>query len=159
MDIVHAATEDIPAIQKLLRVTWDDTYGNHLSQMTLDEVYRNWQTVPFLTDQIQNAEMYFPLVKESTELFGLATARIDGDVIVLFRLYVYPEHQRKGVGELLLNNIIEHFKRAKKIQLHAEEFNQKGIPFYKKHGFEEIKREVGTVGGQELNQILMEKIL
>jgi ribosomal protein S18 acetylase RimI-like enzyme len=77
----------------------------------------------------------------------------------MFRLYVSPQHQRKGIGELLLKNVIEHFQGAKKIQLHVEVMNPKGQSFYKKHDFKEIKREDEKVVNEVIELILMEKQL
>ena len=154
-----ATSNDAEAIQKLLRETWMDTYGDHLSQETLDEVYKNWQSIEFLTKQIENPRLYFPLAKEGDELVGLSTAYMPEDTIVMLRLYVSPRHQRKGIGELLLQNVIEHFQVGKKIQLHVEVTNPKGQSFYKKHGFKEIKRGEERVAKEVIELILMEKQL
>jgi ribosomal protein S18 acetylase RimI-like enzyme len=157
--VINATFHDAAAIQTLLRETWKDTYGDHLSQETLDEVYKNWQSIEFLTQQIENPTFYFPLAKDSDELVGLSTAHMPEDTIVMFRLYVSPRHQRKGIGELLLNNVIEHFQGAKNIQLHVEVMNPKGQSFYKKHGFKEMKRGEEKVVNEVIELILMERQL
>ena len=159
VQILSATINDAEAIQKLLRETWKDTYGDHLSQETLDEVYKNWHSIEFLTKQIENPSLYFPLAKEGDELVGLSTAHMPEDGIVMFRLYVSPRHQRKGIGELLLQNVIEHFQGAKKIQLHVEVMNPKGQSFYKKQGFKEIKRAEEKVVNEVIELILMGKQL
>jgi ribosomal protein S18 acetylase RimI-like enzyme len=159
VQVVDASSGDALAIQKLLRETWKDTYGNYLSQETLDEVYKNWQSIESLSRQIENPEVYFPLAKEADELLGLSTVRMSDDTIVMFRLYVSPQHQRKGIGDLLLKNVIEHFPGAKKIQLHVEAMNLKGQSFYKKQGFKELKRAEEKVVNEVLELILMEKVL
>jgi ribosomal protein S18 acetylase RimI-like enzyme len=157
--VVSATFNDAVAIQRLLRETWKDTYGDHLSQETLDEVYENWQSIEFLTNQIENHQIYFPLAKAGDELVGLSTTYMPEDTIVMFRLYVSPQQQRKGIGALLLTNVIEHFQDAKKIQLHVEVMNSKGQSFYKKQGFKEIKREEEKVVNEVIELILMEKQL
>jgi len=157
--VVNATVADAPAIQTLLRETWQDTYGDYLSQETLDEVYQNWQSIEVLTQQIENPKIYFPLAKTGTELVGLSTALMPEATIRLFRLYVSPQHQRQGIGALLLNHVIEHFQGAKQIQLHVEVMNPKGQSFYQKHGFKEIKREQEKIVNQVLELILMEKQL
>jgi ribosomal protein S18 acetylase RimI-like enzyme len=157
--IVNATFNDATAIQNLLRETWKDTYGDHLSQETLDEVYKNFQTIEFLTKQIENPTFYFPLAKDGDELVGLSTTHMPEDTIVMFRLYVSPQHQRKGIGELLLKNVMEHFHGAKKIQLYVEVMNPKGQSFYKKQGFKEMKRSEEKVVNEVIELILMEKQL
>lgn len=156
---VPATSSDVADIQELLHETWLDTYSNHLSQTTLNEVFQNWQSIEFLTKQIGNPKLHFPLAKENGKLVGLSTVHMPVDTIIMFRLYVSPKHQRKGIGELLLNSVITHFPAAKKIQLHVEEMNPKGLAFYKKQGFEEIKREQEKVVNEVIEQILMEKKL
>ncbi len=157
--LVNATLNDAAAIQKLLRETWKDTYGDHLSQETLDEVYKTWQSIEFLTKQIENPQFYFPLVKNGDELVGLSTGLMPEDTIVMVRLYVSPQHQRKGIGELLLKNVIERFQGAKKIQLHVEVMNPKGQSFYKKLAFKGIKHEEEKIGNEVIELILMEKQL
>jgi ribosomal protein S18 acetylase RimI-like enzyme len=157
--VVDATFDDAAAIQKLLRETWKDTYGDYLSQETLDEVYKNWQSIEFLARQIENPAIYFPLAKNGDDLAGLSTAHMTEDTITMFRLYVSPPHQRTGIGELLLKNVIEHFQGAKKIQLYGEAMNPKGQSFYKKHGFREIKREEEKLGSDVIELVLMEKQL
>ncbi len=157
--IFQAQLSDVISIQQLLKETWADTYGDHLSQTTLDEVYKKWQSVEFLSKQIENSQFYFPVVKENGEVIGLSTAHMPEDTIMMFRLYVSPPHQHRGIGTLLLDDVTAHFPKAKKIQLHVEELNPKGQAFYKKHGFKEIKREPEKVVNEVIEQILMEKEL
>jgi ribosomal protein S18 acetylase RimI-like enzyme len=159
LEIVNASLDDAAAIQKLLKETWKDTYGDHLSQETLDEVYKSWQSIEFLCQQIENPAIYFPLAKDGDELLGLSTTAMREDRIVMPRLYISPQHQRKGIGELLLKNVIEHFQGAKRIQLQVEAMNPKGQAFYKKQGFKEIKRTEEKIGNEMLELILMEKEL
>lgn len=157
--IVNATPTDAVAIQTLLKDTWKDTYGDYLSQATLDEVYENWISIEFLTNQIENSAIYFPLAKDRDEIVGISTTGMREDVIVMPRLYVSPQHQRKGIGELLLNSVIAHFQDAKKLQLNVQVMNVKGQSFYKKHGFVEIKRTEEKLVNEVIEVILMEKPL
>lgn len=91
MKIRSATPSDAPAIQQVLRTTWQDTYGSYLSPETLDEVYKNWQSIEFLTMQIENPDVYFPLAEVDDHVVGLATALLDRQTIMLFRIYVLPE--------------------------------------------------------------------
>ncbi len=157
--IVSATAEDAEPIQQLLRDTWKHTYGDHLSQKTLEEVYKNWQSLEFLTRQIEHPTLYFPLAKNGDELVGIATVNMTEETIMMFRLYVSPQNQRQGIGELLLKNVIEHYQGAKKIQLYVEVMNSKGQSFYKKHGFKEIAHAEEKVVDEVIEVILMEKQL
>jgi diamine N-acetyltransferase len=157
--LVIATPSDAPAIQDLLRETWKDTYGDHLSPLTLDEVYQKWQSIEFLTKQITNSNYYFPIMKDAEKVIGVATAHAPNETIQLFRLYIMPNSQRQGIGQMLLEDVIAHFRDAKKMHIYVEELNQKGQNFYRKNGFQEIGREPEQIVTQVVNQILMEKIL
>ncbi|MBI5151315.1 MAG: GNAT family N-acetyltransferase [Candidatus Pacebacteria bacterium] len=157
MTIRRARAQDVSIIQALLQDTWKDAYGDHLSQETLDEVYKNWQSIDFLNKQVQNPEVYFPIAVENDRIVGLATTRLTENIITLFRLYVLPTSQRKGIGQLLLEDVMSHYPDARRMQLHVETFNPKGLAFYNKNGFKEIKREQEKVGNETIEQILMEK--
>lgn len=157
--IVPATSARALAIQKLLKVTWKDAYGDHLSRETLDEVYKKWQNTDFLIKQIKNTSMYFPLAMSRKRVVGLATAHMVTNCVVLFRLFVHPQHQRKGIGTKLLDDIISHFPDSDKIQLYVETLNIKARDFYLKHGFVEIQREPEKIGNQIVEQVLLEKNL
>jgi ribosomal protein S18 acetylase RimI-like enzyme len=157
MAIRKATSKEVLAVQKLLRETWLYTYSNHLSQATLDEVYKTWQSVEFLTKQIQNPDFYFPLAVEADKVVGVATARSVDGVTVLFRLYVDSHYQRRGIGEKLLRTVFDYFPENKKVQLYVEALNIKGQAFYHKHGFKEVKREKEKIVTEIIEQVLMEK--
>jgi diamine N-acetyltransferase len=157
--ITQAQPSDAPAIQKLLRETWQVTYGDHLTPETLEEVYQKWQSIEFLTKQINNPEMFFPIAKDGDQLVGIATAHQPDDRIQLFRLYVYCTEQRQGIGSKLLEAVINHFPTAQKIQVYVEALNPTAQNFYCKHGFVEIGRENEKVVTQTIEQVLMEKKL
>jgi len=159
VEITQALPKQASEIQQFLKIVWKETYGDHLSESTLNHVYKNYQTQEFLLKQIQNTEMYFPLVTKRQKVIALATAYISGETIALFRLFVDHRYQRKGIATLLLTDVIHHFSNAAKIQLYVETLNQHARNFYNKRGFIEMKKELEKIGNQVVEQILLEKIL
>lgn len=65
-------------------------------------------------------------------------------VLEIHELFVLPEERRKGVGSMLLKEILEYGKKRglKKVELWVGKTNYQAICFYKKFGF----KEVGTWG-------------
>ena len=159
MKIRSAGPSDAPAIQQVLRSTWQDTYGSYLSPETLDEVYKNWQSIEFLTRQIEHPEIYFPLAEVDDKVVGLATARLDSETITLFRLYVLPDYQRQHIGRQLLENVMDRFSPASKIRLSVEKMNDKGKQFYERMGFKIVGEGQDKVGDQVIHEYHMQKEL
>ena len=78
---------------------------------------------------------------------------------MIYRLYVHPQHQRKGIGRRLLEASVSACPEVKKLQLEVEEQNQKALAFYRKNGFTETGRKEEKVEAERLIVIVMEKHL
>jgi ribosomal protein S18 acetylase RimI-like enzyme len=154
-----ATSGDVNEIQHVLHTTWKDTYGSYLTDETLEEVYKNWQSIEFLNKQITNPDVYFPIAVIDDTIIGLATARMNNDIAMLFRVYVLPEYQRHGVGSELLEGVINHFASAKKIRLSVEKTNDRAKTFYERHGFTVVGEEQERVGNETIDGYVMEKTL
>ena len=79
---------------------------------------------------------------EEDSLLGIIRAVGDGETVVLIQdLLVFPEHQRKGVGSMLLQAMLDRYSHVRQVQL-ATDNTPKTIGFYKSMGF----REFGEIG-------------
>lgn len=159
--IEAAKAEEAQAIKRVLSETWVDTYGPFLSKQTIQKATSVWHAPKHLIAQIQNPEIFFYLAKdERKSVLGLITARqIDHETLVIYRLYVHPQHQRKGIGRRLLEASVSAYPGVKKLQLEVEEQNQKGLAFYRKNGFIETGRKEEKIETERLIVIVMEKQL
>ena len=59
---------------------------------------------------------------------------------MLRQLYVMPELQGRGIGGMLLDEVIESFPDATLFELEVEEANARAIGFYLSQGFVESGR-------------------
>ncbi len=66
---------------------------------------------------------------------AFASADEDGRVVTLHQLYVLPAMQGRGIGGMLLDEIVESFPQARRLVLEVEEANVPAIAFYEAHGF------------------------
>ncbi|MGD6802816.1 GNAT family N-acetyltransferase [Rossellomorea aquimaris] len=129
---------DIPAVQKVAEISWNDTYKDiiplEIQQRFLSSAYNDEMMLKRLeasclyiaeTDGLIAGFANFSKVKEEGE-------------VELGAIYLLPEHQGKGAGTLLLNKGADAVKDIKKIFINVEKENHKGINFYHAKGFKAV---------------------
>lgn len=82
---------------------------------------------------------------EGERLTGLIRAVGDGYTIVFVQdILVHPKYQRKGIGTLLLQAVLDRYSHVRQIEL-TTDHTAKTIAFYKSMGFRELS-EMGCCG-------------
>ena len=157
--IERAAAQDVPTIKEVLRAAWHDTYASLLPKAAIESITSQWHAPELLTEQIQNPEIYFAIARDGAVVAGVITARKQDDAIVVGRLYVLPQYQRRGIGRQLLESSYGAFRGAQRVRLTVEAENRKGVSFYAKQGFRETARISEEVAGARLENVVMEKPL
>src|SRR5262245_30864761 len=97
-EVERAALQDVLAIKDVLRETWRDTYASLLSETAIETITSQWHAPALLAEQLQNPEIYFAIARDGEVVAGVVTARKQDDAIVVDRLYVRPQYQRRGIG-------------------------------------------------------------
>ena len=158
--IERARAADVDSIQQVLSETWIDTYGAHLSRSTIEQVTTNWHDPTLLRSQIEKHGNYFAVAREYAKIVGLITVTgVTSGELYLSRLYVHPEHQRRGVGSALLNAAIAAYPGATMIRLHVEQQNAKGLSYWRKQQFVESGVTIEQIGTESMTVLAMEKRL
>ena len=118
-----------------------------------------WHSPEALASQIRNTDIFFAVAKDdANKIVGLVTAqRQDKDTLVVYRLYVDPNQQRKGIGSELLKGSVSAFPKVRRIQLEVEEQNQKGHAFFLKEGFVQVEAKKVLAEGVSVRVVSMEK--
>jgi ribosomal protein S18 acetylase RimI-like enzyme len=155
--VIRPATpDDLPQVQRLLVETWHDTYDALLGAERVTEITNSWHSIENLGRQLDVPDTSFLVAEEDGAIVGHAAANArKPPLMVLTRLYVRPDAQRRGVGRLLLAEAIARHGGCEVMRLEVEAGNPKGISFYRREGFQ----AVGEKSEQGLNHILMEKRL
>ena len=80
---------------------------------------------------------------------------------ILNQLYVHPEHQKQGVGSLLLAEVESAFPGVFSLQLEVIEVNQRAIRFYESKGFERTSNRIDNWGepNSGISVLVLEKSL
>jgi len=117
----------------------------HINRICLPENYATY----FFMDLYERFPETFIVAEEDGEIVGYVMCRIEtglpdfgllgiakrGHVI---SIAVLPEHQRKGIGSALMNEVMAAMKvyKAKECYLEVRVSNAPGVNLYKKLGFE-----------------------
>lgn len=160
LTIARARAEEVDAIKQVLSDTWIATYADHLSRSTIEQITLHWHDPKLLRSQIENPNNYFGVAKGDGTIIGLITVvTLKRDELFLPRLYVHPEHQRKGVGTRLLNAAIASYPDANVIRLEVEEQNANGYSYWRSQKFVDIGTNIEQIGTDRLAVVTMERRL
>ena len=102
-----------------------------------------YMSVSFHT-QMARQEHLYKLTEEGL-IVGGAILFLQGNVLNIGRIFVAPEHFRKGYGSFMMQEIESMFIGVKEITLDTPDWNIRTNTFYIKLGYTEIKRDRGLV--------------
>jgi GNAT superfamily N-acetyltransferase len=92
-----------------------------------------------LKKEIQSGIQFYGYI-ENNALMAVMGIQIVNDVTLIRHAYTLTSHQRKGLGEQLLNYLLK-LAKTKRILVGTWEAALWAIKFYQKHGFELLYRE------------------
>jgi ribosomal protein S18 acetylase RimI-like enzyme len=156
----RAKEEDIPIISDLAEQIWPQTYSAYINKQQLrfmlDKMYNRGE----LLSQLQSGHVFI-LASEEGKNVGFAGFSIidpENNGYKLHKLYVLPEMHGKGIGKILINEVVNLAVRegGKTLQLNVNR-NNNAKDFYLKAGFnikETVDLDIGN--GFFMNDYVME---
>lgn len=142
--------EDIESIQQLAYRTWPEAYGAILSAEQIDYMLQKMYNKGELLSQLEQGYIFLIAEEDNIDLGFASYSVFDSanQVYKLHKLYVLPQTHGKGVGKLLINEVVNLIKRVggKSLKLNVNRDN-KAIEFYKKAGFtvkETVDLDIGN---------------
>ncbi|RZK68678.1 MAG: GNAT family N-acetyltransferase [Pedobacter sp.] len=158
-----AKEEDIEVIQDIANSTWYNTYADYLSAEQIEYMLDKMYNKGVLLSQFQEGHVFL-MAQENDKDMGYAGFSIldpEAASYKLHKLYVLPEMHGKGVGKILVNEVMNLVRDlgGKSIELNVNR-NNKAADFYISAGFE-IKETVNLdIGeGYFMNDYVMAKAL
>jgi ribosomal protein S18 acetylase RimI-like enzyme len=147
-----ALPDDAPGIAQVARVTWDATYGQsiaaHNRRQFLDRAY----SLEAVRATIEREPDWLYVATYGQKVVGFAQylRRFDGDG-ELVRIYIHPDHQRRGIGRAFLKNGLAALAAAGIGQCYVsvEMDNSPARAFYERFGFR-LHREYGRFLGDQI---------
>lgn len=135
-------------ITRLAEVVWRAHYPGIISQHQIDYMLKRMYDLEVLRRELVEGICYLRAV-EKGELLGFASYGSAADEMKLHKLYVHPQHQRRGLGGALLRQV-ERASRDRgfvTLMLTVNKRNTAAIAAYRKHGFHIRESAIVDIGG------------
>ena len=102
-----------------------------------------YMSVPFHTKMARMKHLY--KLTDNGLIVGGAILSFKDDTLNIERIFVAPEHFRKGYGIFMMQEIEGLFPDVKEYKLDTPIWNVRTNAFYTKLGYKEVKRDKGLI--------------
>src|SRR5688572_11494358 len=164
LTIKPAGLAEVLLINELANRIWPVAYENIISADQMEYMLDLIYSPSSLKKQMKSLGHKFVIVYNGKSPVGFASYSKklkSTDTFKLHKIYILQSEHGKGIGRLVLDNIIADIqtKRAKFLELNVNR-NNKATEFYKKLGFTIISQEdVDIDHGYFMNDYIMRKAL
>jgi len=146
-----ATTDDIPVVRRVAAETWWQCYRGMISDGQIRYML-DWMYAPeVLRRELQGLVYWLLLVRRvDRAVAGFAAwAPHDGAAARLHKLYVHPDHQRRGGAMLLLEAVTRQVTHAghSALTLTVNRSNDEALAFYRRAGFVCQGQQCKEIGG------------
>ena len=134
---MKAGTSDAPVLNSISKQAFDSDAGVGAASPGGPPGY---QSVSF---HVRMARMnhFFKLADENGVILGGAILFRQGDTLNIGRVFIDPQHFRKGYGIFMMREIEAMFPDVKVISLDTPIWNIRTNAFYTRLGYSEVKRD------------------
>jgi ribosomal protein S18 acetylase RimI-like enzyme len=149
--IRRAFVEDIPAIQAVARIAWEDTYQDIMRPQTRSQFLEEFYSTDALAKAISLSVGGIWVAERDRSVVGFlqVVAMLDKPGLELSRLYVLPERQRQGVGQDLLRFVLSQYPKQPFWAL-VEKDDKSAMGFYGKNAFQKKRELILNLYGEDL---------
>ena len=102
-----------------------------------------YMSVPFHTKMARMKHLY--KLTDNGLIVGGAILNLKDDTLNIDRIFIAPEHFRKGYGIFMMQEIEGLFPDVKEYKLDTPIWNVRTNAFYTKLGYKEVKRDKGVI--------------
>jgi ribosomal protein S18 acetylase RimI-like enzyme len=140
--IERARPEDAEGVFEVHYRTWLATYPNPKVGVTVDDVEARYaDRSPERMTKRRERLMQPPegtttlIAREGAKVVGVCDVVAKSDRNQIAMIYVLPEQQRKGIGNMLWEEGKKYVDMTKDTYVEVADYNEQAINFYKKLGF------------------------
>jgi GNAT superfamily N-acetyltransferase len=162
--IIRATETDLPAISELAGVIWRACYPGIITHAQIDYMLARMYSLDVLRDEIRFQGIRYDLLLVDAKPAGFASygPTSKPGVMKLYKLYLLPERQGRGLGSLLLQHVEREVRAGagRRLILSVNKRNAKAITAYQRNGFviaESIVTDIGN--GFVMDDYIMAKEL
>ena len=161
--IREANFNDIHTIQDIMSKVWPQIYTAIISEDQINYMIQMMYSDQSLYRQMKDGHHFIIAESDNIPVGYASFSRTENwTTYKLHKLYVDINMQRKQIGAVLLNKIVQVIKsdHGKFLQLQVNRNNLKALNFYKKHDFLIIKAiDMDIGGGYFMKDYILQKRL
>lgn len=164
MELVKAEIRDIPIIQGISDIAWPHTFRELLPPEQIAYMMNMMYSSDSLQKQIGEQNHHYLLAKENDDFIGYLSYELNyksSGLTKVHKIYILPGAQGKGLGRFFIENVsqISRQHNDKGLSLNVNKYNDRAIAFYKKMGFEIVRKEENDIGkGFIMDDYVLDKI-
>jgi ribosomal protein S18 acetylase RimI-like enzyme len=157
-DIRRVTSTELPAVRAALIETWHVTYDAIYGIDRVNDITARWHSLATLARQLDEPGSVFLLATNGSAVEASSYAtRLSADVVHLYRLYVRPTAQRRGIGQRLMAATFAPFGAPITQRLEVEPLNLQAIAFYERAGFKRVGTTSDCGGSSGVPALIYER--
>ncbi|GET26427.1 GNAT family N-acetyltransferase [Prolixibacter sp. NT017] len=138
----------IELVARLAEEIWNEHYVPIIGQEQVDYMIGKYQSVPAITNQIDNEGYIYFLIYAQEKAVGYVGIQIRDKELFLSKYYVHSSQRGRGYGKEALEFIRQYAveRGLKGISLTVNKFNSNSIAAYERMGFLNLGPTVADIG-------------
>jgi len=143
VELKKAESKDIKLIAKLADKIWHLHFPGIISDEQIEFMLGKMYTQEIIEKELNNGVIWKIIYYNDKPVGFISYSMINEYQCKVYKIYVLPKHQRKGIGRISINDAIDYAKEGKAMELilNVNRNNTKAIEAYKKYGFSIIREE------------------
>lgn len=125
----------------------------------IDEISRHSFKTPWprqtFVDELTRPQGRLVVAEADGAIVGYANYWLVVDEVHLLAIAVHPDHRRRGLGAVLMADVLAAGADARVITLEVRAGNAPAIALYRRHGFAPVATRGGYYGGDGEDAIVM----
>lgn len=157
IEIRSARAEDASLLQQVSSTIWNMHYPGLISTDQIDYMLEKMYHPAVIKDELGRGIIWKIAFYDSKPAGYLSYAMNGTDSLKIFKIYVHPEYQRKGIGRMFLEDA-KAFARKNKascIYLNVYRRNETAFKAYLAYGFEKVEEVEIPFGDFLLEDFIM----
>jgi ribosomal protein S18 acetylase RimI-like enzyme len=136
IEVRRAEVGEVEAVRRIGLTTWPVAYGGLASEEFITDGLAQWWSTEAVERGIRTGITL--VAADGDDLVGMVGVGREGDFWVMWKLYVLPDQQGKGIGKALLDAAIKALPDGTtELLLDVLVTNESAIGFYRAQGFVE----------------------